>query len=134
MRAIDLADLVVIAGRVRGTGPGAALDQVDLAAARTALAAAKPPEAELIEAELIEAEPAEPARGAVLLIRALLRHRPLKGLTVERAQRSIERAHGADIRRHIRIAEWTPPVTSRGPSPLRRLTQNSAGSHRRVRP
>ena len=76
MRAIDLADLMVIAGRVRGTGPGAALDQVDLAAARAALAAAKPPEAELIEAEVIEAEPAEPARAAVLLIRALLRHRP----------------------------------------------------------
>ena len=76
MRAIDLADLVVIAGRVRGTGPGAALDQLDLAAARAALAAAKPPEAELIEAELIEADPAELARGAVLLIRALQRHRP----------------------------------------------------------
>ena len=76
MRAIDLADLMVIAGQVRGTGPGAALDQVDLAAARAALAAAKPPEAELIEAEVIEAEPAEPARAAVLLIRALLRHRP----------------------------------------------------------
>src|SRR5579859_4908473 len=71
MRAIDLADLVVIAGRVRGTGPGAALDQVDLAAARAALAAAMPP-----EAELIEADPAQLARGAVLLIRALLRHRP----------------------------------------------------------
>src|ERR1700722_3635419 len=64
------------AGRGRATGPGAALDQVDLAAARAALAAAKPPEAELIEAEGIEAEPAEPARAAVLLIRALLRHRP----------------------------------------------------------
>ena len=76
MRAIDLADLVVIAGRVRSTGPGAALDQVDLAAARAALAAAKPPEAELFEAELFEADPAELARGAVLLIRALQRHRP----------------------------------------------------------
>src|ERR1700722_1256318 len=86
MRAIDLADLVVIAGQVLGIGPGAALDQVDLAAARAALAAAKPPEPELIEAELTEAElteaeltetgPAEPGRAAVLLIRALLRHRP----------------------------------------------------------
>ena len=81
MIAIDVADLVVIAGRVLGVGPGAALDQVDLAAARAALAAAKPPEAELIEAELTEAEltetgPAEPARTAILLIRALLRHRP----------------------------------------------------------
>ena len=40
MIAIDVADLVVIAGRVLGVGPGAALDQVDLAAARAALAAA----------------------------------------------------------------------------------------------
>ena len=71
MFELDCADRVVIAGRVRGVGPGAALDQVDLAAARAALAAAKPP-----EAGLIEAEPAEPARAAVLLIRALLRHRP----------------------------------------------------------
>ena len=69
MRALDLADLVVIAGRVRGVGPGAALDQVDLAAARAALAAAKPPEAQLIEAELTETGPAEPGRAAVLLIR-----------------------------------------------------------------
>jgi Clp amino terminal domain, pathogenicity island component len=73
MRAIDLADLVVIAGRVRGVGPSAALDQVDLDAVRGALAAAKPPQAELTEAE---PGPAEPARAAVLLIRALLRHRP----------------------------------------------------------
>src|SRR3984885_29173 len=86
MSTIDLADLVVIAGQVLGIGPGAALDQVDLAAARAALAAAKPPEPELIEAELTEAEltetgltepgPAEPGRAAVLLIRALLRYRP----------------------------------------------------------
>lgn len=76
MIAIDVADLVVIAGRVLGVGPGAALDQVDLAAARAALAAAKPPEAELIEAELTETGPAELGRAAVLLIRALLRHRP----------------------------------------------------------
>jgi hypothetical protein len=68
---LDCADLVVIAGRVRGVDPGAALDQVDLAAARAALAAAKPP-----EAKLTETGPAEPGRAAVLLIRALLRHRP----------------------------------------------------------
>ena len=79
MRAIDLADLVVIAGRVLGVGPGAALDQVDLDAARAALAAARAPEAELIEAEVAETGPAEPARAAVLLIRALLRHRPFPG-------------------------------------------------------
>lgn len=59
MIAIDVADLVVIAGRVLGVGPGAALDQVDLAAARAALAAAQPPEAELIEAELTETGSAE---------------------------------------------------------------------------
>lgn len=76
MIAIDVADLVVIAGRVLGVGPAAALDQVDLAAARDALAAAKPPEAELIEGELTETGPAELGRAAVLLIRALLRHRP----------------------------------------------------------
>ena len=84
MIAIDLADLVVIAGRVLGVGPGAALDQVDLAAARAALAAARPPEAGLTEAGLTETGltetgPAEPARAAVLLIRALLRHRPFPG-------------------------------------------------------
>jgi hypothetical protein len=56
---LDCADMVVIAGRVLGVGPGVALDQVDLAAARAALAAAKPPEAELIEAELTETGPAD---------------------------------------------------------------------------
>ena len=76
MIAIDVADLVVIAGRVLGVSPAAALDQLDLAAARAALAAAKPPEAELIEAELTETGSAELGRAAVLLIRALLRHRP----------------------------------------------------------
>jgi hypothetical protein len=76
MIAIDVADLVVIAGRVLGVGPATALDQLDLPAARAALAAAKPPEAELIEAELAETGSAELGRAAVLLIRALLRHRP----------------------------------------------------------
>ena len=81
MITIDVADLVVIAGRVLGGGPGAALEQIDLAAARAALAAARPPEAELTEAELTEAdlteaEAAESGRVAILLIRALLRHRP----------------------------------------------------------
>ncbi|MGH3203631.1 MAG: Clp protease N-terminal domain-containing protein [Streptosporangiaceae bacterium] len=74
MIAIDVADLVVIAGQVLGVGPDAALEQVDLAAARAALAAAKPP-----AAELTEADPAECGRAAVLLIRALLRHRPFPG-------------------------------------------------------
>ena len=50
MRALDLADLVVIAGQVLGIDPGAALAQVDLDAARAAPAAAKPPQPELTEA------------------------------------------------------------------------------------
>lgn len=40
MTALDVADLVVIAGRVLGIGTGAALDQVDTRAAQTALAEA----------------------------------------------------------------------------------------------
>jgi hypothetical protein len=35
--AIDVADLVVIAGQVLGVGPDAALDQLDIAAAQAAL-------------------------------------------------------------------------------------------------
>jgi len=34
MIAIDVADLVVIAGELYGTGPDAALDRIDLDAAR----------------------------------------------------------------------------------------------------
>ncbi len=74
MITVDLADLVVIAGQVLGLSPDTTLDLVDLPAARTALAQARAP-----EPELIEAEPAESARAAVLLIGALLRHRPFPG-------------------------------------------------------
>ena len=47
MIAIDVADLVVIAGELYGTGPDAALEQIDLDAARAALT-----EAALTEAAL----------------------------------------------------------------------------------
>ena len=40
MIMIDVADLVVIAGQVLGTDPGAALDQLDVAVAQAALAEA----------------------------------------------------------------------------------------------
>jgi prophage maintenance system killer protein len=73
MIAIDVADLVVVAGELYGTGPDAALDRIDLDAARTALT----------EAALTEAAPADTAvtkdalaAAATRLIRALLRHHP----------------------------------------------------------
>jgi Clp amino terminal domain, pathogenicity island component len=78
MIAIDVADLVVIAGELHGTGPAAALDQIDLAAARAALT-----EAALTEGPPTAAGPAETAAtkdalavAATRLIRALLRHHP----------------------------------------------------------
>ena len=40
MTSLDVADLVVIGGRVLGIGSGAALEQVDTQAAETALAQA----------------------------------------------------------------------------------------------
>ena len=40
MTSLDVADLVVIGGRVLGIGTGAALEQVDPQAAETALAEA----------------------------------------------------------------------------------------------
>ncbi|MCW2891483.1 MAG: hypothetical protein JWO75_972, partial [Actinomycetia bacterium] len=43
MIALDAADLVVIACRTLGIGADAALDQMDIAAAQDALAAARPP-------------------------------------------------------------------------------------------
>jgi prophage maintenance system killer protein len=63
MIAIDVADLVVIAGQLDGVGPDAALDRVDIGAAQAALA-----EAELTEGAL--------AAAATRLIEALLRHHP----------------------------------------------------------
>jgi hypothetical protein len=63
MIAIDVADLVVIAGELYGIGPDAALDRINLDAARAALT----------EAALTEGPP---AATATRLIRALLRHHP----------------------------------------------------------
>ena len=50
MIAIDVADLVVIAGDLYGIGPGAALDRLDIDAAQAALA-----EADLTEGSLAPA-------------------------------------------------------------------------------
>ena len=74
MITLDVADLVVIAGRVLGPGPGAALNQIDLAAAEAALA-----EARLAHVELFNAGAADAGLAAAALMRALLRHRPFAG-------------------------------------------------------
>ena len=91
MIAIDVADLVVIAGELYGTGPDAALEQIDLDAARAALTEAALTEAALTEAALTESPPAAAATAAPVgtaltkdalaaaatrLIRALLCHHP----------------------------------------------------------
>ena len=96
MIAIDVADLVVIAGELYGTGPDAALEQIDLDAARAALTEAALTEAALTEAALTEAALTESppaaaataapvgtaltkdalAAAATRLIRALLCHHP----------------------------------------------------------
>jgi hypothetical protein len=67
--ALDAADLVVIAGRTLGISTDAALDQLDLAAARDALAEARPPGTGFPGR-------AAAATAGVGLVRALLRHRP----------------------------------------------------------
>jgi hypothetical protein len=72
--ALDLADLVVIAGRTLGIGTDAALAQMDIDAARDALAEARPPGPAM---ELIDRAAA--AAAGVGLVRALLRHRPFPG-------------------------------------------------------
>lgn len=73
MTALDVADLVVIAGRVLGISPAAALDQLDVAAARAALAEAA---VGLTEAGLTGADA---GLAAAVLMRALLGHRPFPG-------------------------------------------------------
>jgi prophage maintenance system killer protein len=65
---LDVADLAVIAGRVLGITPGAALDRLDLTAAQAALAQANSAET--------EPGPADVSLAATVLIRALLRHPP----------------------------------------------------------
>src|SRR5580704_14713659 len=68
MIAIDVADLVVIAGELYGTSPDAALDRIDLDLARAALTEAAPADTALTKDAL--------AAAATRLIRALLRHHP----------------------------------------------------------
>jgi hypothetical protein len=73
---LDVADLVVIAGRTLGIGTDAALAQADIAAAHAALAEARPggpePGAAFPDA-------AAAAAAGVGLVHALLRHRPFPG-------------------------------------------------------
>jgi Clp amino terminal domain, pathogenicity island component len=91
MITLDAADLAVIAGQVLGISPGAALDRLNLPAAHAALAETQRPETQrpetqrpetqradggLAAAAPAEAEPADAALAAIVLIRALLRHRP----------------------------------------------------------
>ena len=74
MIQLDTADLVVIAGRVLGIGPDAALARIDLPAARAALAEA----GQAAEAEVSRARPGRDAAAGTCarLMHALLRHRP----------------------------------------------------------
>ncbi len=67
MIALQLADLVVIAGRVLEVDTAAALDLLDLTAAGTALAATPP-----------EHTRNDPAGQAAALLHALVRHHPLR--------------------------------------------------------
>lgn len=69
MIALDVAGLAVIAARVLGVGPDAALSQIDVAAARSALA-----EAGLDGRALTSRDTA--AAAGIRLMDALLRHRP----------------------------------------------------------
>lgn len=69
MIALDVADLVVIAGRALGIGSDAALSQVDVAVAQEALA-----EARLEGGVIVDQDTA--AAAGIGLVHALLRHRP----------------------------------------------------------
>ncbi len=71
MIALDIADLVVVAGRALGIGTAAALAQVDIPAAQAALAEAAPP-------EQLEDRAAAAAAWAGL-VGALLSHSPFPG-------------------------------------------------------
>ena len=107
MITLDVADLAVIAAHVLGINPGAALDRLDLAAAQAALAETevaetgpadgrpadgrpadgrpaegrpaegRPAEGRPAEGRPAEGRPADAALAATMLIRALLRHRPI---------------------------------------------------------
>ncbi|HTT51431.1 MAG TPA: Clp protease N-terminal domain-containing protein [Streptosporangiaceae bacterium] len=65
MNALDVADLVVIAGRTLGLGTQATLDRLDLGAAQAAVSEAAP-----------AAATGDPAVGAAALLAALVRHQP----------------------------------------------------------
>jgi prophage maintenance system killer protein len=62
---LDVADLVVIAGKTLGLDSQAALDRLDLSAAQTAVSEAAP-----------AADSGDPALAAATLLTALVRHRP----------------------------------------------------------
>jgi hypothetical protein len=72
---LDVADIVVIAGRVLGIGTDAALAQADLAAARTAMAAVPDPARPGRDSTGRDST-ATAATGAIALIGALLDHPP----------------------------------------------------------
>jgi prophage maintenance system killer protein len=65
--ALDVADLVVIAGQTLGTGPDVALAQIDIAAAQAALTA-------VTDRVIVDQDTA--AAAGVALMHSLLRHRP----------------------------------------------------------
>ena len=65
MNPLDVADLVVIAGKTLDLGSQAALDRLDLSAAQTAVSEAAP-----------AADSGDPALAAAALLSALIRHRP----------------------------------------------------------
>jgi Clp amino terminal domain, pathogenicity island component len=62
---LDVADLVVIAGKTLDLGPQAALDRVDLTAVQTAVSEAAP-----------AADSGDPALAAATLLATLIRHQP----------------------------------------------------------
>jgi len=65
--ALEVEDLVLIAGRTLGLATGQVLDLLDVAAAEHALAQARP-----------GSEPGDPATCAAVLLHALVRQRPLR--------------------------------------------------------
>ena len=65
MNPLDVADLVVIAGKTLDLDSQAALDRLDLSAAQTAVSEAAP-----------AADSGDPALAAAALLAALIRHRP----------------------------------------------------------
>lgn len=92
MIELDVAGLVVIAGQVLGIGAGAALSQLDIAAAQAALAEARLAPQETARPRRPRSTPAgarphraaAAAGAAVTLMHALLRHPPLHGRSIFR--------------------------------------------------